>query len=138
MDLGHLLISIFRGGLIRPLLTDKLWHCRQTLFRSLKKSLKHFVQYLENAARMVRALCGLTTVLWALSMALDSEMAGPTKLKEQQRKMAKAVKVAKLIEDWVGADIHTELVMLFLVQIQSVKTLPIDPLGLRNVQLEVS
>ena len=96
------------------------------------------MQYLENAARMVRALCGLTTVLWALSMALDSEMAGPTKLKEQQRKMAKAVKVAKLIEDWVGADIHTELVMLFLVQIQSVKTLPIDPLGLRNVQLEVS
>ena len=112
MDLGHLLISIFRGGLIRPLLTDKLWHCKQNLLRSLKRSLKHCAQYLEHAARVVRAFCGLTTALWALSRALDFEMAGPTKLNEQQRKMAKAVTVAKLIEDWVGADIHTELVML--------------------------
>ena len=113
MDLGHLLISIFRGGLIRPLLTDKLWHCKQNLLRSLKRSLKHCAQYLEHAARVVRAFCGLTTALWALSRALDFEMAGPTKLNEQQRKMAKAVTVAKLIEDWVGADMYTELVMLF-------------------------
>ena len=109
-DLGHLLISIFRSGLIRPLLKNKLWHCKQNYLTSLKSSLNHFAQYIENEAMVFRAFGGLTTALGPLARALDYEMAAPTRSKEQQRQIAKAVKLVKLVDDWVGADIYTEFV----------------------------
>lgn len=111
MDLGHLMVSIFRHGLLRPLLTNKLWNCKQNYLKSLKSSLKHFVEYLENESRMVRAFGGLTTALGSLARALDYEMSGQNKQKEAQRKTARAVKDAKLIENWVGAAAYTVLVL---------------------------
>ena len=60
---------------------------------------------------MVRAFGGLTTVVWSLNRALDFEVVGQIRPNEAQRNTAKAVNIAKLIGNWVGADMYTELVI---------------------------
>ena len=60
---------------------------------------------------MVRAFGGLTTALGSLARALEFEMAGPTRMREAKRKTAKAAKLAKQMDNWVGAAIYTKLVL---------------------------
>ena len=62
-DLGHLLVSIFKAGFLRQLLTSKLWNSKAYFLKSLKQSLQHFVGFLENEERVHRAFGGLTLSL---------------------------------------------------------------------------
>ena len=50
-DLGHSMVSIFKGGFIKRL----TWQPKPTYVVSLKVSLQHFVEYFESEERMVGA-----------------------------------------------------------------------------------
>ena len=109
-DLGHLLVSIFKAGFLRQLLTSKLWNSKAYFLKSLKQSLQHFVGFLENEERVHRAFGGLTTALGNILRALDWELKQPLKVKDLERKQKRAEKDAELIESWVGSDIWGEMV----------------------------
>ena len=109
-DLGHLLVSIFKAGFLRQLLTSKLWNSKAYFLKSLKQSLQHFVGFLENEERVHRAFGGLTTALGNILRALDWELTQPLKVKDLERKQKRAEKDAELIESWVGSEVWGEMV----------------------------
>ena len=80
---------------------------------SLKVSLEHFLQYLEKKKERVhRAVRGLTTALGGIIIkALDYDLSMFARAQKAKRRAARAVKDAKLIEEWVGSDIWKEMVL---------------------------
>jgi hypothetical protein len=111
-DLANLVISIFKLGLLKPLLCSPLWNAKQNYLKSLKTSMKHFIDYLEHEQRAVRAFGGLTTALQSLSKALEYEMSAQQKHLETKRRNKRAIKDSKLIDSWVGAQIYLDMVLL--------------------------
>ena len=111
MDLPNLLVSIFKHGLLKPLLLSKLWHAKPTYLMSLKWSLKHLLEFLENEERMVRSIGGLTTALSTIGKALDYELAVMVKNKRSKRKGINAQNDSRLIDKWVGSDVYKEMVL---------------------------
>ena len=57
-DVGHFMVSIFKGGFIKRPTVTNLWQPKPTNVVSLKVSLQHFVEYFESEERMVRASRG--------------------------------------------------------------------------------
>ena len=110
-DIANLVVSIFKHGLLKTLLLSKLWNAKANYLRSLKWSLKHLVDYLENEERILRSFGGLTTALNTIGKALDYEMSAMVKNKEAQRRSRKAQKDTKLIQDWVGSEVYKEMVL---------------------------
>ena len=110
-DLANLMVSIHRHGLRKPLFFSDLWQAKPSYVVSLKSSLKHFLQYLENEERVHRAVGGLTTALGSIMKALDYDLTMLVRTQKAKCRTARAVKDAQLIEQWVGADIWKEMVL---------------------------
>ena len=110
-DLPNLMVSIFKHGLLKPLLLSKLWHAKPTYLMSLKWSLKHLLDFLENKERIVRSIGGLTTALSTIGKAIDYELAVMVKNKRSKRKGINAQNDSRLIDKWVGSDVYKEMVL---------------------------
>ena len=110
-DLENLLVSAFRHGVFKEIITSKVWRSKGNYLRSLKISLKHLIDYLENEQRNIRAFGGLTTALHSIGAMLEYNMSALQKGKEAARRNAKATKDAKIIEDWVGSEVYKEMTL---------------------------
>ena len=110
-DLSHLMVSIFKSGLLRLLISTKLWQAKKNFLKSLKWSLHHFIGFLENEERMHRAFGGLTTALRNILRALDWELSQRLKVKGKEQTEKKAQKDAELIDQWVGPEVWGLLVL---------------------------
>ena len=69
-DLSNLVVSIFKGRLLKRLVQSSLWQFKKSYCVSLFGSLKHFVSYLLNEERVHRAFGGLTTALTNLQQVI--------------------------------------------------------------------
>ena len=121
-DLANLMISIFKLGLLKPLLCSELWNAKHNYLKSLRTSMKHFLDYLEHEQRAVRAFGGLTTALQSLIKALEYEMSAQQKHLETNRRNKKATKDAQLIDSWVGAQVYNEMVLLAFQALKYITT----------------
>ena len=96
---------------MKQLFFSDLWQAKPTYVVSLKSSLNHFFQYLENEERVHRAVGGLTTALGSIMKALDYDLSMLVRTQKAKCRTARAVKDAQLIEQWVGSDIWKEMVL---------------------------
>ena len=62
-DLPNLLVSIFKAGLLTPLIASPLWQSEKSCVLSVRTSLSHFADFLETEQRVVQVFGGLTTAL---------------------------------------------------------------------------
>ena len=74
-------------------------------------SLEHFLQYLEKEKRVHRAVGGLTTAPGSIIKASDCDLSMFARAQKAMCRTARAVKDAKLIEEWVESDIWKEMVL---------------------------
>ena len=63
------MVSLFKHGLLKRLVFSRVWHHKPNYLKSLKHSLKRFVEFLENDQRQLRAFGALTTALGNLARA---------------------------------------------------------------------
>ena len=135
-DLANLLVSIFKHGFLKKVVVNQLWQAKPNYLKSLRHSLKHLVEYLENEERTYRcdghggssngsvwclsvalatvAVCrsigGLTTCLHTIGRALEYELKSHLGVKEKARSAARAAKDARLIEQWCGSRVWKGMV----------------------------
>ena len=110
-DIPNLLVSILKQALLNKLLLRKLWNAKPYYLKTLRISLKHLVDYLENEERILRSFGGLTTALNTIGKALEYELSAIVKNKESQRRANKAQEDAQMIQNWVGSEVFKEMVL---------------------------
>lgn len=112
LDLANLLVSVFRSGAFKQVLTSTPWRLTGSYLKSLKVSLRHFVDHWEDEQRTIRAFGGLTTALQSIRSALEYQLSAQLRHKESDRKKAKAIIDSALIEAWVGSEVYKEMVLM--------------------------
>ena len=103
-DLSKLMVSIHKDGFIKKLIFSDTWQAKPTYIVSLKVSLKHFVEYLENEERVNRAHGSTTTALGNIPKAVDYDLSTLVRTQKAKCRTMKTVKDAILVEEWVGSD----------------------------------
>ena len=103
-DLSKLMVSIHKDGFIKKLIFSDTWQAKPTYIVSLKVSLKHFVEYLENEERVNRAHGSTTTALGNILKAVDYDLSTLVRTQKAKCRTTKTVKDAILVEEWVGSD----------------------------------
>ena len=110
-DLAHLLVSIFKQGLLRSCLQSAVWSVKPSLIVGLRVSLKNFVSYPENEARVERAFGGLTAASGNTMKSLDLDLSSLVmSLKAKLRERRAQIDTSN-IENWVGSDVWREMVL---------------------------
>jgi hypothetical protein len=102
-DLSHLMVSIYKQQLLCKVCLSPLYRVKESRLYSLKGSLGHLLDYLENVERTVRAFGGLTTALENIKRSLHWELSPLISEGKASMRGIRAEKDALRIKNWVGS-----------------------------------